>query len=231
MKEVIVGLIIAMEEEAKALSMMVRDKRDVFRKGQLFVTGRISDVKVVIALSGIGKVNAARTTTLLAQNFSPDYIISTGVAGGLGKLKKLSVVVASGLVQHDVDLTSFGREKGALPGMNSPFIETSKEIQNILKQAHNLAYLGIIATGDQFIADDKRAAQIASQFKAIACDMESAAVAQVASLEEIPFGAIRVISDDAGEGAEDDFSVFLEKAAAISGAIIQEALPRIAKLD
>ena len=227
MIKVTVGLIIAMEEEFSSLESYISGRREIFIKGQRFVVGKINKVKIAVALAGIGKVNAARTTTTLSQNFSPECIISTGVAGGLGKLPKLSIFIADGLVQHDIDLTSFGRAKGVLPGMDSPIIRTTIEIKNMLKKVSSSANIGIIATGDQFIASEEKAKEIAEEFGALACDMESAAVAQVAKLEGIPFGVIRVISDDAGQNAHEDFSVFLEKAASYQCLFISKPFQHI----
>jgi len=229
MKKVSVGLIIAMEEEFRALDGMISKRKEVFLNGIRFILGKINNVKIAIALSGIGKVNAARTTTTLSHAFSPECIISTGVAGGLGKLSKLSVVIADGLVQHDIDLTSFGRQKGALPGMESPVILATREIRDRLNKVAVSANIGIIATGDQFIASESKALEIANEFQAIACDMESAAVAQVANLEGISFGVIRVISDDAGKDADEDFSAFLEKAASLNGQIVADFLALYSK--
>lgn len=224
----LVGLVIAMEEEAKLISEMITKKKNIARKGQLFVTGEMESTRVVLALSGVGKVNAARTVTLMSELFSPSCIISSGVAGGLGKLRRMSVLVASAVVQHDVDLTAFGKPLGMISGFKDRLIPCSSQLLKIIKELDYNFEFGIVATGDQFVASDQKALEITTEFGAKACDMESGAVGQIAYLEGIPFAVIRVISDDANGSASDDFSAFIEKACVLNSRIIKEVIRKIA---
>ena len=75
--------------------------------------------QVIVTRSGIGKVNAAVTTTVLINHFRVDKIIFTGVAGAASRPIPSDVVISTGLVQHDVDLTAFGYEKGHMSGFDS----------------------------------------------------------------------------------------------------------------
>jgi 5'-methylthioadenosine/S-adenosylhomocysteine nucleosidase len=154
-------------------------------------------------------------------------LISTGLAGGLAKLPKLSVLIADGVVQHDFDTTAFGRQKGHITGFDGPIFKTSKKETNILRSGIKNASSGIIATGDQFINSEEKRREIVAEFGAVACDMESGAVAQIASLEGIPCCIARVISDDAGDGAEDDFNTFINEASTLNANLILGTIDKL----
>ncbi|MBQ3638777.1 MAG: 5'-methylthioadenosine/S-adenosylhomocysteine nucleosidase, partial [Clostridia bacterium] len=83
---------------------------------------------------------------------------------------------------------------------------------------------GIIATGDQFIADGERKKKIVETFGAVSCEMEGGAVAQVCSLNNVPFAVIRTMSDSADGGALDDYPAFAKRSAEISAKIVIRAV-------
>lgn len=218
-----IGIVVAMKEEANALSEMLLDKKVKAVKSNIFYEGLLNGTRVVLAVSGIGKVNAAYTATNMARSYDLRAIISTGVAGGLGVLKKLDILVADAVVQHDFDLTAFGRQKGVIPGLKEKTLYTDKNLVKLAKLDKRIRG-GIIATGDQFISSIQKAKEIASEFNAVACDMESASIGQVATLEGIPFVVVRVISDDASDDAGSDFKEFVDKAAKINAEIVAKIL-------
>lgn len=198
-----IGIIIAMPQELKPYSSHIKRVDTFF--GKEFHFGKIGEQKIVICLSGIGKVNAAFATTLIIEKFKPKLIINTGVSGGLGRLKPLDLVIADKVVQHDVDTTPLGDPKGMVSTINKIYFQTSENFNNEMLKYLNNAHVGTLACGDQFIADKELSQKIVDNFDAIACDMESGAVAQVAYLAGTNYVIIRGISDGADEGAAMDF--------------------------
>ena len=168
-----IGIIVAMQSEAKNLKTYIDNPIIKKISSVEFTIGKVYGKDVCIAISGIGKVLAAIT----------DFIISTGVAGGLDKdLKIGDVAVAQNLVQHDMDTTSLGDAKGLISGVNKVYFENDKDITNTIIKAldnQNVKYkLGTIASGDVFINGSKGDI-IKSEFNAISCEMESASVSLV----------------------------------------------------
>lgn len=225
-----IGIILAMEEELNAIVDMMQDyEEESFRKIK-FIKGRINNNKIVLALSGVGKVNAARCTQLLIDLYAPNLIIATGVAGSCVKeLKLLDIVVADRLYQHDFDITIFDHKLGYVPlvgDYNSPkedlindFIEKSKDKYDLKK--------GSIASGDQFINTIEKKLEINRIFNAICCEMESASIAQVSKLNDIDFIITRVISDALTNDSSLEYEDYLTKACNVSADVIMNYLSQI----
>lgn len=181
--------------------------------------GSYAGKEVLLGRCGVGKTNAAAATSAALTAFPAiTRVINTGVAGGLGGVRRGDVVLGTRTVHHDFDQTPDGLRKGQVNGFDSEFFDADPmllhEMENAL-HAEKIAYRkGIIASGDQFIASKDRAARIAEDFGASACEMESASVAQVCALYGVPFLALRAVSDDGGDGAVESFYAFLHAAAA-----------------
>ncbi|MDD4316823.1 MAG: 5'-methylthioadenosine/adenosylhomocysteine nucleosidase [Clostridia bacterium] len=204
-----IAIIVAMPQELEPYKPHLKKAQRHF--GKDFYEGVIGDVDVVICLSGIGKVNAAFAATLLIQLYKPDFLISTGLSGGLGKTRQSDIVLADKIVQHDVDTTALGDPKGMVSTVNKIFFETDGMLLERFVPFLPHAISGTIASGDQFVADKALSAQIADQFGAIACDMESGAVAQIAFITGTPLAVIRGISDAADGEAAADFNTVIKK--------------------
>lgn len=200
-----IGIIVAMESELQPYFDKMTDYKQTKIGQKDFYLGVIGSKEVAIVLSGIGKVNASYAFTLLLNHFNIEFAISTGVSGGLGRSEIMEMVVASKVVQHDCDTTALGDPLGFVSTVNKVYFETddklSKKFVNILD-----AKLGTFACGDQFVAKKAVAQEIVKNFDAIACDMESGAIAQIAYIEKVPFVVIRCISDSAHENAEVTFN-------------------------
>lgn len=188
-----IGLILAMDIE-------YRQMRDALGGD----TGRLGNNDIVLWQCGIGKVNAAVGTMRLVNEHHPDAIISTGLAGGIDvKMQVLDVLAATQSVYHDVDCgVGLGCELGQVQGLPSRFDADKKLIDHAvsvsLAEGERLM-TGLICTGDQFITDRKRLDVIKGNFPdGMACDMESAAIAQTCYLLGVPFLSLRVISDTPG---------------------------------
>lgn len=159
--------------------------------------GTLHGNRVKLALSGIGKVNAAVCAARLIDGFRPDCIVSSGCAGGLASgLRLLDVIVSTETVYHDVSCGpefEYGRMQGFPPRFASD--------PRLLKAAEGLdsegrIHYGLTCSGDRFVSTPEEARDILSHFpEALAADMESGALAQVCFLHGIPFISLRVISD------------------------------------
>ena len=165
-------------------------------------TGRLGNNEIVLWQCGIGKVNAAVGTMRLVQEHHPDAIISTGLAGGIDPLMQvMDVLAATQAVYHDVDCgTGLGCQRGQVQGLPVRFDADAQLLDHALKvPTDSTLRTGLICTGDQFITDRERQNDIKRHFpEGLACDMESAAIAQTCYLLKVPFLSLRVISDTPG---------------------------------
>lgn len=194
-----VGIIIAMEKELEPFLRGRKFKTETV-SGKDFFLCEIGRNKCVIMKSGVGKVNAAYATTLLMQIYKPDFVVSTGISGGLGDRKVLDMVVAEKCVQYDMDTTPLGDPLGYVSGTDRIFFEADTGLtDSFIKNSG--AVKTVLACGDRFVADKETKAFLQAFFGAGACDMESGAIAQVAFLSNVPFVAIRCISDGADDNA------------------------------
>jgi 5'-methylthioadenosine/S-adenosylhomocysteine nucleosidase len=185
---------------------------------------------VVILGTGVGKVAAAMNTQRAIFEHQPDAIIFVGVAGGLGSVSRLDVVIAKDAVQWDVDITPInGGEVGTLNN-GERFLPLEVYGSTLALQASlELGYpsiLGRVASGDAFVADPSKSAWIQNMFQADAVEMEGAAALQVATENKIPMVLIRVISDGAGDDAPMSFTDFLEAAAERAANVVAAFLPK-----
>ena len=211
------GIIAAMEEELKTLLLALEDKKEVVVLGKTYFEGRIGRHEVVLVQSGIGKVLSAMSVAILAETFGVDAIINTGSAGAVSEgLAIGDVVIADRLVYHDVDVTAFGYAYGQMAGQELYFLADSElmaKLQAVLAQEGQASYLGLIATGDSFIADPDRVAAIKHHFpEVLAVEMEGAAIAQAAQAAGKPFLVIRAMSDTAQGDANISFDEFILEA-------------------
>ena len=192
-----IGIIFALNEELEE-TKKIFDNSIVYSIYNLKIF-ECKNKKVVCFLveSGIGKVNAARTTQILIDNMNVDYVINVGVAGSISrKIKKCDIVIANKLVQHDFDFTLFNYEKGEIPNVGK-YINCDKDLVKIAKtlNVETSVNVGVISSGDIFISDKKMGEKINNKFGALCVEMEGAAVAQVCYLCKIPFLVVRSISD------------------------------------
>ena len=223
----IIGIIGAMDIEVSALIEKMNNPVQEIVGGITFTKGNLCGKDVVISKCGIGKVFAAMCAQTMILKYAPKYIINSGVAGALSKeLNILDAVIATKMVQHDMDTSPLGDPKGLISGINVVEIESDADVSSQLEKAANELKVrtarGIIASGDQFIADPDRKAEIVSLFGAIACEMEGASIAQVCYVNKVPFCVMRTISDGKGEAM--DYQTFAVSAAKKSMEIIEKFL-------
>ncbi|WP_170007754.1 5'-methylthioadenosine/S-adenosylhomocysteine nucleosidase [Bacillus fonticola] len=225
-----IGIIGAMEEEVALIRQKLTDTATTHIAGSEFTEGKLEGVSVVLVKSGIGKVNAAMTTTILCQLYQPTHMINTGSAGGVSKdLQVGDLVISTEVLHHDVDVTAFGYVPGQVPGMPATF-SADESLRTLTKQKASAlmglqAAYGWIASGDAFMQDSDRVKQVKSQFPhVIATEMEAAAIAQVAYAFKVPFVVIRALSDIAGQESNVSFESFLEQAAEHSTTLVEKVI-------
>jgi adenosylhomocysteine nucleosidase len=230
MKVAIIG---AMEEEVQILRDKLADRTEEVIANSEFSVGKLNGTDVILLKSGIGKVNAAMSTTILLQQFKPDYVINTGSAGGfLHSLNVGDVVISDEVRHHDVDVTAFGYEYGQVPGLPAAFKADKKLIDAALQAVHELSDVqvveGTIATGDSFMNDPVRVDYVRTKLPTLyAVEMEAAAVAQVCHQYNVPFVVIRALSDIAGKESNVSFDQFLQKAALHSSELVVSMIQQL----
>lgn len=201
-----IAIIGAMECEVNLLKSMLEDCKETVSGNIVLYTGKINGHEIILSRSGVGKVNAGIRVQYIADFFKPQYIINTGVAGGLApELSIGDIVIGTSLVQYDFDVTALGYALGYMcTGVNKdkPTVFYSDEkLADVYEKAvkesgfQSAVHRGVIATGDTFISDNERKTGIREVFNAKAVEMEGCAVAQGAYLNNIPFIVVRAISD------------------------------------
>ncbi|KRM46383.1 MTA SAH nucleosidase [Lentilactobacillus parabuchneri DSM 5707 = NBRC 107865] len=219
------GIICAMDEELAILKEALSNEQTTHYGDADYFLGKINNQSLVLVQSGIGKVQAGITTSTLINEFHVDAVINSGSAGGIGTgLSVGDIVVATETAYHDVDVTTSGYKMGQLPGFPARFPASSELGDKIIKAAQASgvnAHRGLIVSGDQFIADTKRIAEIKQNFPDALCsEMEGAAVGQVAYQNKVPYTVIRAMSDVGDEDAEVSFDKFIITAGKKSGQML-----------
>ena len=214
-----IGIIVAEPEELEEISKIIEitNRNKIFELN--FIEGKIKNNECILVKGGVGKVNAARATQILIDNYKPDYIIDTGVAGGLNPMLEIGdIVIGEKLVQHDFDITAFGHTKGYITGVGDKIYADEfllSKIEKVIENQEEKTYKvekGIIASGDIFCTDVAMRDKIYAKFDADCVEMEGAAVAQVCYLCNIPFIVIRSISDTPNGNNTVTFDKFIEMA-------------------
>ena len=221
----------AMPEEIEPIISKLENLKETNYAANTYYEGTYHGKVLVVAYSKIGKVFATLTATSLIEKFGCDILLFSGVAGAISPdLNIGDLIIADGLSQHDLDITAFGHPYGYVPE-GEVCIPTDITLRNIAKEVAGDKGLklaeGIIATGDQFVADPERKKWIGETFKADALEMEGAAVAVVCSSLEVPFFILRAISDSADMDASFNFDEFLESSAKVSADFILSMVEKI----
>jgi adenosylhomocysteine nucleosidase len=217
------AILSAMHEELHALLSLIEPIERVEIAGRQFHRGQLHGRAVVLVLSGIGKVAAAATATLLVDRFAASELLFTGVAGGLhADVAVGDVVVARSLLQHDMDASPlFPRYEVPLTGRSRFDAEPARaaalaDAARRCIAAHHRVHEGLIVSGDRFVSSAGESSALRSALPdALAVEMEGAAVAQVCSDFGRPFAVLRSISDRADDAAHVDFTQFVAEVASV----------------
>lgn len=231
-----IAILSALPEEQAGLLQQLQHARRHVHGGRVFWQGLLSDRPVVLALSGMGKVAAATTATVLIERFACARVLFTGVAGGLGQQVRVGdVVVARQYLQHDMDasplcprweLPGYGRADVACdPALSTLLLQAAQDFLLVTSQENQpdsaaaaQAHHGLVVSGDRFIATAQASNTLRRELQeaghtVLAVEMEGAAVAQVCADYQVPFAAMRTISDRADDDAHVDFTRFIETVA------------------
>ena len=195
-----IGIITAMSSEQKQLANQLENPTERKEGPFTYTEGTIKNNTIILMQCGIGKVNAAAGAVEMIRNFAPDCIISTGVAGGIdSRLNVMDVVVSSRIVYHDV-WCGEGNAYGQIQGLPLYFTGNETLFQCAISlDTETAIHGGLICSGDKFITDRQELETIKTNFpEGLAVDMESASIAQVCHLYEVPFISFRIISDTPG---------------------------------
>jgi adenosylhomocysteine nucleosidase len=239
-----VAIVSAMHEELRALLPLLHKLQSSRIAGREFHQGEICGHRVVLVLSGIGKVAATTTTVLLMHEFNARQLVFTGAAGGLHDGVKVGdVVVARELLQHDMDASPlFPRFEVPLTGRSRFATNASladalvSAAQRCLSRADELigtdhlksfgiqgarVHEGLVVSGDRFIASSAQSQALRALLpEALAVEMEGAAVAQACADFDRPFAVLRTISDRADDNAHVDFKRFIVEVASVYTRVI-----------
>ena len=225
-----IAIISAMEIENNAILALCKDVKEKTISGKKFYEATLSDEKVVCCLSGIGKVNAAITTTLLMEHFPVDYILNIGTAGGL-KIEEevLDCVISTQVVEHDYDTSDLDGKDGLGLWFDSDplLVNITREVATEMNIPH---HVGLVASGDQFITKET-CHKILKNFPESTCsEMEAGSIAHVATNYGVPFVVIRSLSDIAVKDFNGmEFSEYSKKASVRSAIFCEKSVARISK--
>jgi len=228
MKIAIMG---AMPEEVAPILEKVGEYKTTKYANNKYYEATYKGVELVIAYSKIGKVFSTLTATTMVEHFGCEKLLFSGVAGAISSnLKVGDLIIATKLSQHDLDITAFGHPFGFVPE-GAVFVEADKSLITLGKEVagemgKNVVE-GIIATGDQFVADENRKNWIGNTFGADALEMEGASVAVVCDALDVPFFILRAISDGADMDASFSFDEFLETSAVESAEFVMKMVDKI----
>ncbi len=223
-----IGLLCAMKSEFDQLTPYLHITRETDIARTTVLEGDIDGLAVVIAATGICKVNAAITAQLLIDKFDVTHILMVGVAGGMDpRLGVHALAFSERLAQHDVNWQWLRHRpapaEGYFPG-DPMLLSVCKKLAEDGKFLYP-AFFGTMVSGEQFIAEEGRQ-EIIDAWHPLCVDMESAAAAHACMANDIPFLAIRAISDTAETGAQgfEDNEISAADAAASAAAAVLKAL-------
>lgn len=223
----------AMPEEIAPILAMLDGYTTIEYAQNSYYKAQYKGCELYIAYSKIGKVFSTLTAATLIEHFGCEVLLFSGVAGGINpELKIGDLIVATALSQHDLDITAFGHPMGYVPG-GSVFIEADRNLIAVAKEvASDLGKIvreGVIATGDQFVHDEKIKEKIATTFNADALEMEGGSVAVVCNALNIPFFILRAISDTADMDASFSFDAFMESSAVVSAEFVMKMVDKLVR--
>lgn len=232
-----IGVIGAMKMEVDAILAAMEGKRQEVHGSMAFTAGTLSGVPCVAVQCSPGKVNAALCTQALVDFFSPRLVLNLGVAGGIGEGVHIGdVVIATACVEYDFDTSALDQWPAGqltLPGREGPvrFLPCEEGLAKALAAAgedlYGRAHLGVVATGDKFVADPAVGEWLQKEFGALACEMEGGAIAHACLVNQVPCAVLRTISDNAHDSETVDFVTFAQGSAQKAQELLRKVLPRL----
>ncbi len=238
------AILSALVDEQRGLIDRLDGARCIDHAGRHFWLGHLDGVPVVLTVSRIGKVSAALTAATLIERFGVGAVVFTGVAGAIDPmLQRGDVVVAHDFLQHDLDvsplfpryeLPSYGRSRLDCDVQLSALLARAAEQALARDFASARVYRGLVVSGDRFVSGAQEVRELRERLqqaghRALAVEMEGAAVAQVCADHGLPYAAMRSISDRADDAAAQDFASFVSQVASrYAQAVMAHLLPSVA---
>lgn len=200
-----IAILGALGRELKYIKDNINITKTMEIKGYRFSQGYFMNLEIILGITSVGKVNAALCTEILINNFNPDYIINTGIAGAMtDKTEIFDLVIAESVNYHDVEeyiLTGVFPFISVFPSDNF-LIEKAKEASNMWNESNKI-YTGKIISGDSFISSKEEKSNLLAKFNPLCVEMEGGAIAHTCYINRIPFIEIRSISDKADDSARE----------------------------
>ena len=232
-----IGILCALPQEQALLVAAIGDPPPLPLRGIEARKGTLDGHAVVIAAAGVGKVRAAITATLMVERLGCRALVLSGVAGGLAQEASIGhIVIADRLIDIDYGrLTPEGRivyQPGVLPipeeKPDPGYLVSELLLERVrarLAQTGLEADVGTILTTDAYLASPRERDELAGEWGALAIEMEGSALCGVAERFGIPWLVVRALSDRAGEDSLEDFTAFVDSAAASSAQLVRTLLP------
>ncbi len=230
-----IGIIGAMELEVSELTAAMEDTKMYEKAGMKFVSGKLEGTPAVVVRSGVGKVNAAVCTQILIDHFEVTAVINTGIAGAVGLDVGIGdIVLSTSALQHDMGAVAFGYDLGVIPQQSCSDFPADPHLLELAQQCcaellpEANVHTGRVVTGDVFVAKKEQKTLLRQQFDALCTEMEGAAIAHTAWLNDLPYLVVRAISDNADAASVEDYPAFEREAAARSAKLVRNMLRRLA---
>ena len=130
-----IGIICAMQIEADGVLALCENKKTAEKYGMTFTTGTLNGKELVVVVCGVGKVNAAMCASTLINDYKPELVINSGVAGALSPLVTVGdIVIGTKAVEHDMNTTALGDKQGevSFPDGKVLFFDCDPEASRLL---------------------------------------------------------------------------------------------------
>lgn len=242
----------AFEAEGMILAGQMERTDSLVILGRSVLKGRLAGKDIILAESGIGMTNAAMTTQRLIDKYHPEAVIFSGIAGAVDSSVHIGdIVICEAWITHDYvyhgadgpqprGIGVYSPRKDSLLRVDSFAVDsmlliTAREIpsgnlalRNVGARRPSVLIGGIGVSGNAFIDNREKRIWLSDSFEALVTDMETAAVAQVCHVNDIPFIGFRSASDLAGgsgsSSARAELDRFFEVAAENSSMLVMAFL-------
>ncbi|ANE47441.1 MTA/SAH nucleosidase [Paenibacillus swuensis] len=230
MSNTTIGLIGAMDEEIQLMLEQLKNVKESQAAGIIYYEGQFKGKSLVLCKSGVGKVNAAVCTQLLIDRYRVNAVLFTGVAGAVDPSLNIGdIVISTECLQHDMDVTALGYERGIIPFAAVSRFTADPTLVALAEAScarlfDGRSVKGIVLSGDQFVADRDKVRDLYESMQGACTEMEGAAVAQVCSMNGVPYVVIRSMSDKADGSAHVNFGEFTIQASENSHRIVEDMI-------
>ncbi len=201
-----IGVIVADIDEYRPFVKLAKNLNPeditVFKKNGIRFC--LNEIEVISINCGIGKVNAASVAAALALK-GCCAILNFGLSGGISNTQRGRFCAPQRFLEHDFDLTPLGYKPCEKPNQNYIY-SADNALLSIINTVTGGVAGGTAVCGDRFVSSDSDSAFLRATYDATSCDMETAAIASVCENADIPFAAFRMISDNAGDSANESYS-------------------------